>query len=84
MYQITKLAEEKGLTKSGEAERIKTVLEAYGLPTSAELPLQELIEAMKLDKKMLNSSLKVVLLHEIGDSYVYPTSMDFFAEDRQV
>ena len=84
MYQITKIAEEKGLTKTGEAERIKNVLKAYGLPTEAHLPLPELIEAMKLDKKTMGNKLKVVLLHEIGDAYAYPTSIEFFAGDRQV
>lgn len=84
MYQITKIAEEKGLTKTGEAERIKKVLKAYGLPTEAHLPLPELIEAMKLDKKTMGNKLKVVLLHEIGDAYAYPTSIEFFAGDRQV
>ena len=45
MYQITKIAEEMGLTKPGEAEHIH---------------------------------LNVVLLHDIGDSYVYPTDVSFF------
>ena len=80
MYQITKIAEEKGLTKAGSAERICKVLKSYGLPTEANIPMCELTEAMKLDKKNLNNQLKVVLLHEIGHSYVYPTDVSFFRE----
>ena len=34
MYQITKIAEEKGLTTSGCAEQIKKALEIYKLPTT--------------------------------------------------
>ena len=34
--------------------------------------LSELTEAMKLDKKNLNNSLKLILLNKIGDSYIYP------------
>ena len=71
MYQITKIAEEKGLTKKGEAEHIRKVLEAYKLPVKADVPLPQLTEAIKLDKKTLNNKLKVVLLHEIGDSKGY-------------
>lgn len=78
MYQITKLAEEKGLTKIGEAQRIRQVLEAYGLPIDAGIPMEELTGAMQLDKKNLNNQLKIVLLHEIGASYAYPTEVDFF------
>lgn len=84
MYQITRIAEEEGLTKAGEAERIRRVLEMYGLPVQADLPLASLTEAMKLDKKTLNNQLKVVLLHEIGDSYAYPTGIGFFRDDRMV
>lgn len=84
MYQITKIAEEKGLTKKGEAEHIRKVLEAYKLPVKADVPLPQLTEAIKLDKKTLNNKLKVVLLHEIGDSYTYPTVQEFFDGDRTV
>ena len=84
MYQITKIAEEKGLTKKGEAEHIRKVLEAYKLPVKADVPLPQLTEAIKLDKKTLNNKLKVVLLHEIGDSYIYPTGQEFFDGDRKV
>lgn len=80
MYQITRIAEEKGLTKEGSAERIRKVLESYGLPVEANIPTCELTDTMKLDKKNLNNQLKVVLLREIGDSYVYPTDVGFFVE----
>lgn len=82
MYQITKLAEEKGLTSPGTAERIRKVLEIYGLPYQCRLPLGSLIEAITLDKKNLDGRLNVVLLHEPGDSYVYPTSSAFFTENH--
>lgn len=78
MYQITKIAEEAGLTKTGEAKRICQVLKTYGLPTECGLPMTELTDAVKLDKKNLDNHLNVVLLHQIGDSYVYPTNLDFF------
>ena len=84
MYQITKLAEENGLTEAGCAEKIKEVLVTYGLPYECKLPLSDLTGAIKLDKKNLNNHLNVVLLHTIGDSYVYPTNVDFFQGDAVV
>lgn len=78
MYQITKIAEEKGLTAEGCAEQIKKALQIYDLPDTANLPIDVLTEAITLDKKNLNNHLNVVLLHEIGDSYVYPTDVSFF------
>ena len=78
MYQITKIAEEKGLTTSGCAEQIKKALEFYKLPDNSNLPIDVLTDAISLDKKNLNNHLNVVLLHDIGDSYVYPTDVSFF------
>lgn len=80
MYQITRLAEEKGLTPLGTAERIRKALTVYGLPFSCGLPLSGLTEAITLDKKNLGGKLNVILLHGIGDSYVYPASPSFFTE----
>lgn len=84
MYQITRIAEEKRLTKAGEAERIRRVLEMYGLPVRAHLPADCLTDAMKLDKKTLDAKLNVVLLHEIGNAYTYPTDTGFFAGEYEV
>ena len=78
MYQITKIAEEKGLTAFGCAEQVKKALEIYKLPDNSNLPVDVLTDAISLDKKNLNNHLNVVLLHDIGNSYVYPTDVSFF------
>ena len=78
MYQITKIAEEKGLTVPGCAERIRQALETYGLPISCGLQAKDLTGAIALDKKNLNGHLNIVLLKEIGNSYVHPTDLAFF------
>lgn len=80
MYQITKMAEEKGLTEKGTAERLCRVLKAYGLPYESGIEIEKLKESMKSDKKNLDDKLKVVLLKEIGESYIYPTTIDFFED----
>ena len=78
MYQITKIAEEKGLTAPGCAEKIRNALKIYGLPDSCGLHADDLTGAIALDKKNLNGHLNVVLLKDIGESYVYPTDLSFF------
>ena len=78
MYQITLMAEGKGLTGSGCADQIKKALDIYGLPSSCGLPVTDLTKAITLDKKNLNGKLNVVLLKELGSSYVYPTDISFF------
>ncbi len=78
MYQITKMAEEKGLTETGCADRIKKALDIYGLPSSCGIPMDDLKAAVTLDKKNLNGKLNVVLLKTVGESYVHPTDVEFF------
>lgn len=79
MYQITKLSEQKGLTKPGCAEEIREVLEAYELPYACGTAIEELTEAIQHDKKNLNHHLNVVLLKTIGESMTYPTTTEFFS-----
>ncbi len=78
MYQLCLTAEAKGLTKKGCAAQILDMLDIYGLPHECGLKIDALTDAITLDKKNLNNHLNLVLLHEIGDSYVHPASVDFF------
>ncbi len=84
MYQITRMSEEKGLTISDCSDQIKKALDIYGLPSSCGLPVADLTKAITLDKKNLNGNLNVILLKEIGDSYVYPTDISFFNKDGAI
>lgn len=84
MYQITKISEERNLTRTGSAEEIRNILENYGLPIKSDVPMRELKETMLLDKKNLNNELRVILLKEIGNSIIYPTDISFFEDCRIV
>lgn len=78
MYQLTLLSERESLTEEGTARRILHVLRTYGLPSSCGVPLGNLTETIRLDKKNLNNHLNLVFLKRIGDSYIYPASAAFF------
>lgn len=78
MYQITRMAEEKHLTAPGCAEKIRQALTLYGLPHSCDIPADRLTQAISLDKKNLNGHLNLILLKEIGDSYIHPADLSFF------
>lgn len=84
MYQITKMAEEKGLTAKGCAEKIRKALDIYGLPSSCGLSVSELTEAIRLDKKNLNGNLNLILLHDIGYSYIYASDVTFFEGQNSI
>ena len=80
MANITTLSEEKGLTQKGTAREIKDVLRSYNLPLTSNTEFSKLKSALRRDKKNLNNALNLILLKEIGDSYIYPSSIDFFNE----
>lgn len=84
MYQISRLAEEQQLTEVGTSEKILQLLQQYQLPVSCNVLLTELTGAIKLDKKNLNKKLNLVLLHKIGDSYIYQSNPDFFAKEGRI
>lgn len=80
MYQLSLIAEKKGLTADRTSERILNLLKAYGLPYECGFSLGELLEAITLDKKNLDGKLNLILLKKIGESYIYPTNVDFFVD----
>lgn len=84
MYQLSLIAEEKGLTAAGTSERILNLLKTYGLPYECGFTLGELTEAITLDKKNLSGKLNLILLKEIGESYIYPTDAGFFKESHRI
>ena len=71
MVLISKAAERAGLTAPGTSEKIVTMLERYNLPTATDRNMDELAKATALDKKSAGKNLRLILLHEIGDAYIY-------------
>lgn len=78
MYAITKISENMGLTKKGTSEEIKEVLIQYGLPWELDVKIDNIMEAISLDKKNIGGKLNVILLKEIGESLIYKTDSGFF------
>ena len=75
MVQLSFIAEKHGLTEKGTAQRIQDVLKKYHLPDSCQIKTKDLKQAMALDKKNIHQKLSYVLLHKIGESYVYPSDL---------
>ncbi len=83
MVQLTKIAEEKGLSPEGTSDIIEAICLKYNLPTHSDLKTSDLVGAISLDKKNINKKLSLVLLKEIGDSYVYQSDLSLIqTKDR--
>ncbi|MPQ43167.1 3-dehydroquinate synthase [Clostridium tarantellae] len=79
MYMITKISEELELTQIGVSERIRLMLKKYELPYEINIEnKEEILEAIKLDKKNLNNILNVILIKDIGEAFIHPTNIKFF------
>lgn len=78
MAELTEAAEAAGLTEAGCAEQIRRCLARYNLPCSDPATPAQIAESAAGDKKTTGSKIKLVLLHKIGDSYVYPTELSGF------
>ncbi len=71
MVLISKAAERAGLTAVGTGEKIAMLLKKYYLPTETDRSMDELAKATALDKKSAGKNLRLILLHDIGDAYIY-------------
>lgn len=76
MAEITARSEAAGMTEKGTSEALAKILVKYGLP--CRIPIadkNELLEAMRLDKKISGGSISIVLLERTGAAYLKKISM---------
>lgn len=66
------IGEALGVTQRGSRDRIASLLDTYGVPTSWPKNHRELASGILLDKKNSHKQLHVILLSEIGSAMVYP------------
>jgi 3-dehydroquinate synthase len=71
MCVIAKAGEAMGVTQAGVYARLKKLLEKTGLPTEFPVKIKdEVVQAMGYDKKAQGSSIKLIMLSEIGKSFI--------------
>lgn len=79
MYNETLISEQMGITKKGTAKEIKDILTDIGLPYQLNIQnKEEILEIISLDKKNINNALNIVLLKNIGTSFIFKTTSTFF------
>jgi 3-dehydroquinate synthase len=66
MVMAAIVSQKLGMISKQDVEEIKNVLSAYGLPTEPDIPVKDLFDAMKQDKKREGDSIHLVLLERIG------------------
>lgn len=81
MVELSKIAEEKQLTKAGTTEKMIKILENHQLPTELEQPADyaEILPYIEKDKKNFRGSLNVIVLDRIGQARRIKTDRQFFS-----
>lgn len=71
LLAATWISSETGPCEAGLTERLRNLLQASGLPTSAALPeTAKLVEAMSYDKKIKDGALRLVLIDRLGSARI--------------
>ncbi|MBE5804266.1 MAG: 3-dehydroquinate synthase [Clostridiales bacterium] len=81
MSVMTRLTEARGMTAPGTARRLDTLLAALNMPLRLpDIPADDLIAAMGMDKKSAGKTLRVIVLDGIGSCRIHATDVDFFRD----
>lgn len=70
MAMEARLSVKKGMLSAVDSARIDKILVGYGLPVSAEMNKEEIIDAVRRDKKREGEGVHCVFLTRIGDAII--------------
>lgn len=79
MSVMTHLTESRGMTAPGTADRLDALLDQLSMGRNLpDIPEDQLIAAMGMDKKSAGKALRVIVLDRIGSCRIHTTTADFF------
>ncbi|MGN1044279.1 MAG: 3-dehydroquinate synthase [Acutalibacteraceae bacterium] len=87
MNEVTKISEKLGLSAGNVSERLQNICEKFSLPVKSQFPIEKLSKAILQDKKISGEYINLVLLKEIGKSFIFKISNDRinnFLEGREI
>ncbi|MCC8074292.1 MAG: 3-dehydroquinate synthase [Clostridiales bacterium] len=76
MVMISKVGEKLNITEPKTTDKIIKVLEKNNMKTGDSHSVREIVSAMSADKKRTGTGIKFIMLHSIGDSFIYPVEND--------
>lgn len=79
MVLAAKYGELLGITTAGTAQQIQLLSAQFGLPVYDRIDPALIASLVKLDKKADEGNIRIILIREIGDSFIYNTTTDEFS-----
>lgn len=71
MCIITKNSERLGITEKGTSELLEKLVKKYNLPcTVPDINMEQMLKAIKLDKKNINDAMNIILIKKIGCGFI--------------
>ena len=80
MAMMAEYGEAAGDTKPGTAKEITSALKKFDLPVRDAMSMEKILEATTLDKKSSGGKISLILLKEIGESFVQQLTRSELAE----
>jgi len=79
MMAATRLSVAKGMLENVDAEWLRNVIKAFGLPTECRMDREAMVDAIGKDKKRHGGSIRMVLLEGIGNARITELDIDEIA-----
>lgn len=80
MVMAAKYGEKLGMTRKGIWREIGGLCSAFGLPVFEEIAPEKIAPLVTLDKKAGDGVIKLILIRDIGDSFIHTTATDEFSQ----
>lgn len=76
MVVMSRTAEAMGLCPAGYTDRLTQILEGLGLPVVCPVPKEDIVEAIRTDKKRAGQRISIVMPNMDGQCSIAPVDMD--------
>lgn len=76
MLQAVSYGISRGITPADALAPLKDLCQACGLPVETDIPMQDVVEHMTLDKKADGSRIRLILLNQLGEACVETVTKD--------
>lgn len=82
MVMAADMSVEMGMLGSDDAQRLRSLIDDFGLPVDTETYARHVKDSIKMDKKRQGDSINFVLLEAIGTAKVVPVPLKRFMDDH--
>lgn len=76
MLMVTRASEARGLSEKGTYERLYDLIKGAGYRTETDIPLEELCDAARHDKKASGDSINLAYIDRIGSAKIRKVKLD--------